>query len=508
MLQFLDNHLNPLFLRELRKLVRNRFIIVLINLFIAMLVLVGMMGVLFQNSSQLTGTGGDLFGGLTAVMVITCFLAVVVYTASTTFSERLGGDLMYASAMKPRAIVFGKAWAGGVLTVLFMSITAPFVMLAYLLRGLDIEWVALSFLYVFIVIQVLNAAAICLFFNVKSRIQVVFLLGVGGFAFLWTLAIIVSNLMFTAYRGARFDLWQAVASHALLALGIIALLLAAAIASISPPTSNRLLPLRLTVTTIYLLSLLFCLLVPSLSGASATLEIWMHAWAFTLFPLMLLAVCERDTWHDRIKKTVPKNVLLRVLAFPFYTGSPNGLVWVALLGAGVGLVHWFWSPGTKLDVTAQFGLFTFDYCVTALLLREFFLRRWLDAGKTWIVVVCILLICTLGGMLAFFLVQYNELTHGDFLDAYEDSVFSILNPFMGRESGHNISLPWVPPLCWAVLLGLPLGAWFIWKVARFSPFAATESMTLEQAEAAVREADANPMVQSERERERKLRGDN
>lgn len=502
-LRFLDNRLNPLFLRELRQLVRNRFIVVLINLFIAILVLVCMMNVLFQEGSQLGGSGGSLFSALTVVMTIACFLAVVVYTAMTTSSERINGDLMYTSAMKPSAIVFGKAWAGALLTVLLMSITAPFVMLAYLLRGLDIEWVAIAFLYVFMSVQVLNSAAICIFSNVRTKVQMSAILGVGFFAVIMASSSLVGFFsVYVRVGGGTIDLWLVIGGQMLSALAILALFLSGAIVSIAPPTSNRLLPIRLTVTTIYIGSLLICAAFPSLAFSSNTFITWVYAWAGALIPLMLIAVCERDTWSYRIKQSVPKNFLLRILLFPFYTGSPNSLVWVALMAVGVGYVAE--RSGSVFENGIFFCcIFAFDYCVTALLLRSIFAPRKLTPDKTWTIVMFLLMTFTLGGMLAYFLLEYDSM-NAAFMELYAASRYAYLDPFMLQSDAWTLSPHQArSSVVWAGILALPLLAWFVWKVRRFSPFAPGETMTLEQAVAAVREADANPLVQSDREKRRK-----
>ena len=148
MLSYFDNHLNPLLLRELRQLVRNRYIIVLINLFVAVLVFACVLTVLLSNGPRgplNDAVGSGLFAALTGIMGVACFLAVVVYTAIGTASERINGDLMFASALKPSQIVLGKFFSGIILTFLLMSVTFPFVTLAYLLRGLDFQVVLISF---------------------------------------------------------------------------------------------------------------------------------------------------------------------------------------------------------------------------------------------------------------------------------------------------------------------------------------------------------------------------
>jgi Tfp pilus assembly protein PilX len=60
-------------------------------------------------------------------------------------------------------------------------------------------------------------------------------------------------------------------------------------------------------------------------------------------------------------------------------------------------------------------------------------------------------------------------------------------------------------LIWGLGLLIPLCIWFLRRVRRFSPHDIDETMTLEQAIAAIREAEANPLVQSDRERTKKER---
>ncbi|MDR0703534.1 MAG: ABC transporter permease [Planctomycetaceae bacterium] len=491
--------INPLLLRELRQQVRNRFVIVLINLYLAVLVFVCAANVLFYQHTQVHGGGELLFGALASVMGIACFLTVVVYTALTTASERINSDLMFTSALKPSSIVFGKALAGVILTALLISMTAPFVMVAYLLRGLDIEVVVTTFISIFTVIQVFNSMAICICSNVKTKIQMLAVLGGSFFLFIFVSQMIFSFVVFRYgfFRHGSFTWFERLLPF-LTAGAVFAVFLAGAIATIAPPASNRLLPLRLTVTIIYLGSLLICLNIP------AGYLPWIYSWTIALAVLMFMVVSEREIWSPRIRRTLPKSLLFRMIVFPFYTGSANGFVWLALLMIGIclGVQHAISQTSTDPGILSFYLLlFSFDYCVTAMLFRSRFLSKKIMPEKTPIIVLLLFFFLVPGGMLACFLLHNTE--YSDFYDMYSQSFFSALNPFMINNSAFDIDIQGGAALIWAIGLVIPFLIWFISCVRHFSPQHIEETLTLEQAIAAIREAEANPLVQSERERVKK-----
>ncbi len=506
---FIDNRLNPLFLREIRQLVRNRFIIVLLNLFIVALVFACMMATIFSDGSQINATGMGLFQALWGIMSFACFLAVVVYTATTTSSERINGDLMFTSAMKPSAIVLGKAYAGLILTILLMTVTAPFVTLAYLLRGLDIEIVAVVFVSMFVFIQMCNAIAICVFSNIKTKVQMALVLIVGFFVGPWVFGSMLAfggGILF--FNSTGIIQWDELLWVYAVQLAITALFLAGAMTTIAPPTSNRMLPQRIVITTLYLGSFLLFIFAPFFAFLPVTLRPWIEGWMVAFIPLSLMIVSERDQWSYRIKQAVPRNWLLRALVFPFYTGAANGFVWLGLMFAGV--AYMAFVTGYAHDLFAHppfyFSLFAFAYCATALLIRVFLLSRWVSPEKTGIIVLVLVLLFTLGSMLLFALLENDVAIYDNinFFDDYRVSWFSLLNPAMlGGQSDPAATPHGIAAFYWTLGLLPILAIWFFTRVIHFSPYAHSETMTLEQAVEAVREADANPLVQGEKERQRK-----
>ncbi len=58
--------------------------------------------------------------------------------------------------------------------------------------------------------------------------------------------------------------------------------------------------------------------------------IWVVTTVGILSAMLIIGVCERETWEGRVRRDIPKQNFRRALAFPFYTGSINGLAWVFL----------------------------------------------------------------------------------------------------------------------------------------------------------------------------------
>ena len=488
----LDDRLNPLLLRELRRLVRNRFITVLINLFIAVLVFVCVFMVLLIDRPIKHVAGSDLFIGLAVVMTFACFLMVVVYTAVTTASERINADLMFISALKPSQIVLGKFFSGVILSFLLMSITFPFVTLAYLLGGLDIRMVIFSFAWTFLAIQTMNSFIIFTFSNVKNYGQMFGTAFGVGIACMYGIGGIIGMLVDVSFRwtSASADI---VLAPFLLLLAALCLFLAAAVAVVAPPTANRLLPVRIVVTTVFLLTLAYCGF--EFGGNPDVFKGWAYFWLFVLSLILLLTVGEREKWAYRVKKTIPNNFLFRMLVFPFYTGSPCGLAWVFLLGG----IFLFAVLGANLLGDDNWAwpfvlLFAFNYAVSALLLRSFVFPKVVSPGIPGF--ACILLmLTTFGSMLVFYLITGDF--SNDFGDQYSSHVLSALNPFLladGFEQTYRI----LAATGWAALLAFPFIFWFGLRVREFSPSTPSDVMTLEDAIAIVKHVEEMPMPKEKR----------
>lgn len=492
---FLDNRMNPLLVRELRQLVRNRFVIVMLNLYIGVLVLASLMVVGF-TADFTQASGQDLFSALAVILSVAALLVVVPYTGLVTAMERINDDLMFTSAIRPSSIIWGKFLNGIIISLLLFSVTLPFFTFANQLRGLDMYEAGAIVWLIFLGLHIFNALAILVFSGVRSYVQLVVCAGgmlvAAGFVASVGLALLLDTSS-PLHRSVGGLTWENLLLFTLVGVMGIAVLLSAAIANVAPPTTNRATPFRVTVTSVYAGSLLLAVYFQTSIGATEALKIWVFCMSWTLVPLTIMAVCERDRLGVRIRATIPRFPPLRVFAFPFYSGAPNALVWVALLGTGILLIAFQLEGVSPLVLPwpseilnpCYAVVFLFDYCITAMLLRSWFFPKGLTHQMTWLLVGLLLTFMIVGGLLGHLVTMNDDLGSWD----YEETAFAAPNPFLlinRSDAGFDVTGVETQRYCalfWGMAL-LPFFLfWFLPRIFRFRPV---------KVDRATLEADAAP----------------
>src|SRR5262249_40282420 len=87
-------------------------------------------------------------------------LGVPVYAAIRMGVERANTDLMFISTLTPRSIVWGKFVAALVLAGLILSVCTPFMVFAYLMRGIDLPTIFICLLLDVLVMLAVTMAAL------------------------------------------------------------------------------------------------------------------------------------------------------------------------------------------------------------------------------------------------------------------------------------------------------------------------------------------------------------
>ncbi|MCL2304996.1 MAG: hypothetical protein FWC43_06590 [Planctomycetaceae bacterium] len=480
--EFIDNRLNPILVRELRQMVRSRFIVVMLNLYVGLLTLVCLGFVMFSAFLQEEGTGLVLFGNLAAIMGFSSFFVVILYTGIVTASERINADLMYASAIKPWQVVLGKFFSGLILSLLLFSAVFPFFTLAYLLRGLDFYTFLTTTYLIFLAIHTANSVVLFLACALRTMVQMIFAGFLFFFFFFPSAYGVIGTLVFVGspFLGSGLPgYWEVLIYPTLFSLSIIGFFLIAGIVIVSPPSSNRMLPMRLFLSLWFLLSFAFVLYLKRAYGTVFTnpdiVNVWcvLHLGMLTAF--IVFFASERDTWNFRIRRTIPRFSVLRLLVFPFYTGAACGLVWwLGYLGAIAVVLALF---GDLSDLKPYYFLntfclvlFVFNHFYTAMILRTKFFSRRLTSGQTWIVALLLGAVLSLGSALVYFLITFQALS---FLERYDESYLSILNPFQLMYQLDTYASSLCPQsygaLLWTAVLTPYLIYWVLARWVHFSP---------------------------------------
>ena len=482
--------INPVAVKEFRQAVRSRWVVAVLMLFLLLnLVIVGGYLLLSPDAPTDMDGGRGVFMFLLVILVLTCLGFVPAYAGIRLTLERHSTDidLFFVTAISPGGIVRGKYLAAMALTLLIFSACMPFMVLTYLLRGIDLPTIFQILAGCYAIFTAANALG--LFAGAVSGGWVVRGLVATGVILLllwtiWALMATVEEMLYSGY-GAPFDFlgitWAGVGTLLLIeALGI-GLLYVFAVALLSPRSANRMMVPRLYLTGCW-----------AVTGAVAF--VWSHvhltvepavAWTVVsvvaLGGLIVAAVGQRDTWSVRIRRTIPREPVARFVAFIVYTGSAGGLLWYTLLFAATMLLFHAWHTmtngfGGTRDVSDVFtgsriGFgFVLCYCLTIAAARPVLFRNVPTPHLSVFVMFFGMAMCLVPYLSAFFIERDWWLA---------EPWYFVLSPLILTvtrttlmETAELIVIGW---LAVSVLAAAP---WFLGQWGRFTPHrpAATDDL--------------------------------
>lgn len=340
------DRINPIVLRELRHMTRSRFVI---SLVIGLLVIFFLISWIFLTSNVSTDSaynqdwydqelGLDLFSALLMFLGFGATFSIPPYVAVRFGWERSerNYDLMYISTLKPSSIIAGKLLAGLQLTLLAVAVCTPFLALTYLLRGVDIAliFISLGFLIGYVMTCTLGLMLFAAVPMSRSIRVIAFLFFVGPAWFFGSMGIILGGVeeMQYGFFADFFDVDFVTQVLPMLVLWLMSMVSAyvLTVTLISPPGANRAFPVRLCFTIQWLLSLALIVFIWWWDRSLDLREgmFYMAGASMGFWGIAFLASSgTADERSLRVQHTIPKNPLLRLLAYPYYNGRANGMVW-------------------------------------------------------------------------------------------------------------------------------------------------------------------------------------
>ncbi len=485
--------LNPIVLKELRQAVRSRFITGAYLLFLLLLVVVtGVVVIsgaysLKKDPSALFGSGRTLFHALFAVLSLVCLLFMPAYTGLRLAAERgeAGLDLQFVTTLTPGAILRGKFQAGMIVTLLLASAALPFLMLTFRLGGVDLPAILLAMGLLLLVTAVTILAANLLAVLPLNRFWRV-VVALFGAQTLFGAAMGVNGAGVALVEGGvsgkmgSAEFWQATAMIVIGALLLGGLLLAMAIALVSPPAANRALPVRRWATIAWLGWGATIGIFATVEGESEVLYAWMIPFVLFAMAALWVGASERHEFSRRELHEVPRRGWRRALSFPLFSGAAPGTLWATLLGAATLTITvavgtaiagkpygktYMSSRDTAEGFQTMAGLlaYAFAYAQTAILLWRFRLRRRFGSGYIWLIALVLLaagsLLPLLAGLAAGTLAR----------ESY--GAWTLGNPFALFDDDHRFAGLAFATACCGLLL-IPQLLWIGNSFRRFRPPAA------------------------------------
>ncbi len=382
--------MNPVMLKELRQMVRSKLVALGLMLMLGAQ-FVGTMIVMAANSEKLVATaaqdadvGQVLFVVLTAILQLTLFFGVTGYMVVRVVLERSRGemDLQYTTTLKARTFVDGKIGASMALVALMASAVLPFMILSYLLRGVDL--LVVLFFLTFVVCLEIGFLCLAIFVATLTRSRVwCWLILAGLLAFGVMMMIVFGNVITDDFLGLDSVNWQLL----WLSLGALVMLClmcrAGALAAFSAPQSNYDLPQRVWWTACCVLSGVVAGWLSIAQKDASYMGIWSMLMTVVVVFSFLRAISQPNEYSARVRLSIAKNPVARFCQFSFFTGGINGIVWTLGFATLMGVV---WRVALQYESPGEFVLawripvllfYTTAYCLTARAVWFlFFSRRW------------------------------------------------------------------------------------------------------------------------------------
>jgi len=416
-MQKLDDWINPIAVKEIRQAVKGKFISATLLFFLTcQLVIIGSVLVLSESVGEDFETGRSLFTALLAVLLVTCVFLLPSYAFLRFASEHSDShvDLFFITTLRPHQIIWGKMMALLALVFLFFSASIPFLTFTFLLRGLDLQsvFILLGFDFLMIVGCIQFAILLaCFRGNFMSR-AFCFFVGFGAFSVVFSIVMQASFGMLYFGIGSSLGTWDfwgpalTVTVFLLMSIGFIFIL---SVTAITPSSANRALPVRIYMIVMWLTSGIIAYIWTHMTHAEDILQTWVLAMVCVFGTLMLVSLSERFELGPRVRRVIPKNMLLRVPAFLLYSGAGSGIIFAfmmiaasvlfvavafKLLGlnsnSGLWLVHY---PLTSSFLAAPaLALYVFCYSLTALTIKRVFFSKVARPGLTTFIAVILMLI--------------------------------------------------------------------------------------------------------------------
>lgn len=413
--------INPVTLKELRQLVRTRFILWAMFLYPMLLLVVTACTLSSSLESpryitdplertyehMMCTAGPSILGGVIVPLALLTVIAIPLFTGIRLARETARGrmDLQFTTALTSQDVVSGKMMGAFLISLMFASISLPFLTLAYLMRGIELSQIAWAVLDVLALSLVTTSIAVTLGslrLPVGLRVTLLALAFVfaGFYCFVGLVAALFDSSFIKSFESGGTQL------VVLLCAGIVAALGRAwAAANLMPEHTDFKRRLRVLEFALVVFVCALGLIGAAVSGA----EEW--GIAPLLAFIYLTANCALSTFLPSavsriIRARAPKGFWGRLRTFPFISTAASGV----LFSSALALVAFLSLLGTLvltdepiperpiLMMGSFFGQFMLLALLVVLVFRANGVRRKFFAVGPLIVVV-ILCMLQMGGIL-------------------------------------------------------------------------------------------------------------
>jgi len=328
----LGDRLNPILVKEVRQALRGRYFR---NAFWFTLVAATLIGcAILMNAlsaDRVGGLGVAFFAAIFAVLAVAVHAFVPFWAFISTGGEwdENTYDLLVISNLRPRQLVLGKMLAAFVQAMLFYSAFGPFLVSTFLMPGVDLLSIVVVLAGSTLLSPALALFAIALSSLSRSRPMRIVLMAALAVTLVYATAASIFLGIGVIRSPEVLRLPEALATTIVLLASFVLvglLALAVATARFAHEEENRSSGLRAIVLVIAL-SALACSWSARRMGAPVEVYLFLTIAGLVLssVPLIFFAT-EAEALGRRVRKHVPRDPVLALLATPFLPGGGRGMV--------------------------------------------------------------------------------------------------------------------------------------------------------------------------------------
>jgi hypothetical protein len=316
---------------------------------------------------------------------------------------------------------------------------------------------------------------------IKSMLALVGL-GVLISVFSGTVGTTSSLIFFSGGIGAT-DFWQAIAVFTVLTVALAGLMFVISVAMVSPPSANRAPIVRAYLTAAWLVIGAYMLIWSAIITDHGPIIAWVIIVVIIGCATMLVSVSERDTWGARLRGMIPRNFVLRRLAFLFYSGASGGVAWTVIMIGVTIAIAWRWGVSFSgygnhgdlnecLDACTPMALYFFAYAMTALMIRRRLLRHWITPNNTYALALILMAIGTVAPLAIGWIVSGQPFYR-------MPAEYYLTMPFVMFVDNHVRDTAWWFAGVWAGGIAVMSLPWFFARTRQFQPLASESAAAIE-----------------------------
>ena len=331
--------LNPILIKETRQALKSRQFIVTFLLMLIAAWLISVFGTLMAGDSLEFGSAGrGLFASYFVVLAMAIFVVVPYSAFRGLLNERdqTTLELLNITSLSPRQLVWGKLWSAMAQVFIFYSAIAPFIAFTSMLQGFDVALVAFVLAISLVVTLCLTMLTLMLAAIPQNKQLQGLMTGLIFGGLLFVISMIFSTVPFLLMETISFDeteFWVGTGSFLVAGLSFFFLFTQIATAHLTFDADNRSTGIRVACSMqffLYWMVFVFSQYLLGRTTYSGDIDS-IVTWSVLYVAVSgFFAATEPDFVSRRVRRSIPKTTLLRLLAAPYLPGGHRGFLFLLL----------------------------------------------------------------------------------------------------------------------------------------------------------------------------------